>query len=157
MSEIKTTKQKYKKYNLAIAAAIAIFFIADRFLKIAALQSADKESLHLIKGLLDFRLTANYGAAFSLPLNGFWFTLTLALVIIALMIAVLYFWKKEDRWPETVALSAILAGALSNYFDRLKYGYVIDYFHLTNFSVFNLADVLISGGALFLIIKNLRK
>ena len=51
-----------------------------------------------------------------------------------------------------IGLLLILLGALSNFFDRLAYGYVIDYFYLKNFTIFNLADASISGGAILALI-----
>ncbi len=51
----------------------------------------------------------------------------------------------------------MITGAISNIIDRLSYGYVIDYLSLRYFTVFNLADVMISSGAIILILKNLKK
>jgi lipoprotein signal peptidase len=48
-----------------------------------------------------------------------------------------------------------MLGALSNALDRLIYGYVIDYLDVLNFTVLNIADILISLSAFILILLNL--
>ncbi len=47
----------------------------------------------------------------------------------------------------------LLSGALSNLFDRLHYGCVIDFIDLKFWPVFNLADIFICLGVFLLIIK----
>ncbi|MBU1778489.1 signal peptidase II, partial [Patescibacteria group bacterium] len=47
----------------------------------------------------------------------------------------------------------IIFGAISNLTDRLEYGYVIDYFSLKYFTIFNLADVMIVIGVFCLFKK----
>jgi len=46
---------------------------------------------------------------------------------------------------------AVILGAAGNLFDRLKYGYVVDYLDLKYFTAFNLADVMIVAGVIYLI------
>ena len=143
--------------SIAVAVAIAIFFIADRILKAVALRSAMFPPLRLVGNILTFYFTANYYIAFSLPASGP--ILNAAIIsLISLLIAVIFFliFFKQERKPEIILLSLILAGAVSNIIDRLTYGYVIDYLYLKNFTIFNLADMMISGGALLLIFKNIK-
>ncbi|MFA5886818.1 MAG: signal peptidase II [Patescibacteria group bacterium] len=143
--------------NIAIASVIAIFFIADRLLKMIGLQIVGLEPLTLIREVLYFNLTKNYYIAFSLPLSGAWLELVITLVIIIIIFYLSYLLLyKKNKKIEIISLSLIFLGAASNLFDRLHYGYVIDYLELKYFTVFNLADCLISIGALILIIKNLK-
>lgn len=56
-----------------------------------------------------------------------------------------------------VALALILGGALTNFYDRIKRGYVVDYFSfkwLKNI-VFNISDICIFIGAIMSVIKML--
>lgn len=56
-----------------------------------------------------------------------------------------------------VALALILGGALTNFYDRVKRGYVVDYFSfkwLKNI-VFNISDICIFIGAIMSVIKML--
>ena len=57
---------------------------------------------------------------------------------------------------EYISISMIIGGTLGNLFDRIYHNYVIDFISLNifgyNFPVFNFADILITCGAIFLII-----
>jgi len=148
---------KISVQSIAIALVIAIFFIADRILKILAFNAAALPPLKLVGNILTFDFTANYYMAFSLPFGGLPLNAIIISLIIALIsvISFLAFSDKQHQL-EIILLSFILLGAVSNIADRLIYGYVIDYLDLKNFTIFNLADAMISGGALILIFKNIR-
>ena len=55
---------------------------------------------------------------------------------------------------EFFAISLIFAGAMGNGIDRFFRGYVVDFIETTfiNFSVFNVADILITIGSILFII-----
>ena len=131
-------------------AAVIFFVAADRLLKITAVKGSVAE---LINGLLKFNLAKNYYIAFSLPISGAWLNSLIALVILLLI----YYFARSRSNGRTVSafcLFTVALGAAGNLFDRLKYGYVVDYFDLKYFTVFNLADVLIvSGLAAFIFTK----
>jgi lipoprotein signal peptidase len=59
--------------------------------------------------------------------------------------------SRRGKFTASVYSAAIILGATSNLADRFQYGYVIDYFDLKYFTVFNLADVLIVGGTIGLL------
>lgn len=63
-------------------------------------------------------------------------------------------WVWWHRAPHTrgdhAAFLLIFAGALSNVCDRMVYGCVVDYLPFFSLSMFNLADVWITCGALFI-------
>jgi len=52
-----------------------------------------------------------------------------------------------------IYLGLILAGALSNLFDRAWHGFVIDYVHIWILPIFNLADLFILAGLLLILVK----
>jgi signal peptidase II len=144
--------------NIAIALVIAIFFIADRWLKALALNSHLSRPGELIGHILTFNFVPNYYMAFSLPIGGQTLNVAVLAVVLALLVYILYLIRRgQAQRREIILLIIILCGALSNIWDRLAYGYVIDYLDLKYFTVFNLADVMISGGALVLILENLRR
>lgn len=144
-------------FNIAIALAIAMFFISDQTLKYLARNLQPQEIIPLLTGLFDFRFTPNYYIAFSIPLNGYLLNLSIIAMIVGLLIYLLYLIRKKKNSFDIICLSIMISGAISNLIDRLSYGYVIDYLYLSNFTVFNLADMMISIGALALIIRNLKK
>lgn len=144
--------------NIAIVLTVAIFFIADRYLKFLALNFSADEPTRLVDHLLSFHPTANYFLAFSLPIAGPSIIAAVGLIIIIVAIHIFHLMRQKNNLRSEIVLwTMIFLGALSNIFDRLTYGYVIDYLDLRYFTVFNLADLMISGGALLLIIKTIRK
>lgn len=70
----------------------------------------------------------------------------------AAILSYLFINKRHLASVEIISLSGIIIGALSNFLDRLKYGYVVDYLDLKWFTVFNLADALISISTIILIL-----
>lgn len=141
--------------NIVIAASITIFFIADRILKSLVLSLPADYSQSLIGNYFSFYFVANPYLAFSLPLSGLIINILIAAIVIFLF-GYIYYLLKHKKQTEATLFFMLFLGAISNLTDRLVYGYVIDYLNLRYFTVFNLADVMISIGALILIIKNLR-
>ncbi|MDO8668163.1 MAG: signal peptidase II [bacterium] len=138
------------KKIVAIYTAIIFFIAADRWFKVLAIANQGRQ-IDLIGDILKFNYQANYYIAFSLPLAGQVLEILLVLIISALIFSGLDYWFRH-KYSEAILLSLIVLGAISNLFDRLKYGYVIDYLNLKYFTVFNLADALIVFGVIFLII-----
>jgi len=67
-------------------------------------------------------------------------------------------WRSQRlRWETGVGLALILGGALSNLFDRIRLGRVVDffdaYFRSYHWPTFNLADSAIVVGAGFLVFQ----
>jgi signal peptidase II len=143
--------------NIAIALVIAIFFVADIFLKAISLDLMSSSPRELIGNIFSFHPTANYYMAFSFPFSGSLLNTAVSLIIVALILYILHLKiNKKEKKSEVILLIFILLGALSNLADRWTHGYVIDYLELKYFTVFNIADVMISGGALLLIWKNIK-
>jgi signal peptidase II len=130
---------------------LAIFFLfLDRFLKILSLNNFANRELPLFGDLLKFSLQKNFNIAFSLPLHGLILNFFIGLIIILLIYVFLFFYRKKDF---TIAglLILLIFGAFSNFYDRIKYDYVVDYFDLKYFTVFNIADILIVLSIILLI------
>jgi len=136
------------RFNIATVLLVAIFFIADRYLKILAFQNFSEKSQSLIGDWLSFTFTSNYYIAFSLPLSGSILNILLILIIIGLMVWITKTIQQKESLLLSFGLLVILLGAISNFLDRMAYGYVVDYLYLKYFTVFNLADVGISFGAI---------
>lgn len=129
---------------------VAIFFVAlDRLLKVIALQEIILFSI--FKDLFSFEFSPNPYIAFSLPLGGTFLNILIPFLLIGLLYYLKLSWQKKNK-IETIAGCFVFLGAISNYFDRLRYGYVIDYFDLEYFTVFNLADVMIVLGVTSIIL-----
>lgn len=140
---------KLLKTALFIFGAVLLFLI-DRILKLLAQEDFFTPSIPIIKNIFSFSFASNYGIAFSLPLTGSILTLATGIIIIFLGVYLFVLLKKKERF-KSLFLFVMLLGALSNFWDRLFLGYVVDYWDLKYFTVFNLADVMIVGGFLGLL------
>jgi len=131
----------------------AIFFLLDRISKFIVLSYSSHFPITVVKNFFDLTFVKNPGVAFG------WFPdwrfppVLMALV----MIGIISYYsfqlpskEKLTRW----SLALLVGGAIGNLYDRLMYGYVVDFFlfHLgrIDFPVFNLADVAIDLGVVLL-------
>ena len=79
----------------------------------------------------------------------------IGLIIIILIVQLIKSLKEQDKYL-TMGFWLIILGGISNLFDRVVYGFVIDMFELFEFSVFNLADVMVIGGCALILLKVLK-
>jgi len=143
--------------KIAVPLVLAIFFVSiDRFFKILALNHFQDEEIRIIGEYLKFNFAKNYNIAFSLPISGIIIETIIPIVIFFLVYNIITLAKKNS-YRDIGCLTIILFGAISNYVDRIKFGFVIDYIDLKYFTVFNVADSMIVTGVLVLIIFNFRK
>lgn len=70
-----------------------------------------------------------------------------------------YLMRTRGRIMEKMALTLTLAGGASNVYDRMKRGYVVDYFNVRRKAlkkvVFNLGDIFVLAGAALMVLANL--
>ena len=94
----------------------------------------------------------NYGAAFNM-LSGSRIFLSTVSIIIALILIYFILYKKNLSNIDLLSYSFILGGTVGNGIDRVSKGYVIDFINLNfiNFPVFNIADISINIGLIFII------
>ena len=131
-----------------------MFFVGDRFIKNAISAGSIIWPQKIIGDIFTFNFVPNYYISFSLPLGGAylnWIILTIITILLALVFYLILVKKTEPK--EYLPLTFIIFGAISNVVDRMQFAYVIDYLDLKYFTVFNLADVMISFGVVILIIK----
>jgi signal peptidase II len=145
-------QKKYKKF-IAIILMIAIFFMADRYLKYIAINSLAGSSHNLLGNFLTFTFIPNSYIAFSLPFSGPLLNIIILLMIISIFAYLINYLRKKPNTLFFIGMLLILLGAISNFSDRIIYGYVIDYIYLKHFTVFNLADAYITIGAILTIIS----
>ena len=120
-------------------------------------------SVTLISGYLDLRYTENEGIGFSMFENLRPSVRRPALSALqgltALAVAAFLWISRRQKFFTLLPLVLVLAGAIGNTWDRIRYGYVIDFIHFhvqDHFSwpVFNIADVLIAVGVGLLILQS---
>lgn len=90
----------------------------------------------------------NFGVAFGIPIP-LWIVIPLTLFFLVILL----FWVKNlNKHLANLGFFMIFAGALSNAFDRVTYGYTIDYLRIVN-AIINIADILVVVGILILVSK----
>lgn len=138
-----------------LAAIITVLIvIADQLSKHFVVQSMELfESKPFIPHVLSLYHTRNTGAAFSMLSESRWVFMVFSFVSMAVIIYLLI--KEYRRHPLlTVSLAMVLGGGIGNMIDRVRLGYVVDFFHVDffEFAVFNVADSFITVGAVMLAI-----
>jgi signal peptidase II len=85
----------------------------------------------------------------------------ISIIVILIIILFTYLFLKEEKWYLSLAFGIIIAGAIGNTIDRIKFGGVIDFldFYIKNwhYPIFNTADCLIFIGGFILIFHDLFK
>lgn len=121
--------------------------------------------LPLVSDILELRTTHNLGALWGIGNALPYSSLLFAGLSIVAAIAICYWLfvrgAARDLWL-TVALGLIMAGALGNCYDRIRFGYVRDFMHFHvdsvgfNFAIFNFADNFLVAGAMILVVLAFR-
>jgi len=136
-----------KKKTTALFAAVVFFSFLDRLLKFLAVKKIFDPPAKIFGDFFQLKFAGNEGIAFSFPI----FAPVLNFLIIFIIVSLIYYLShlfKEKEFYRAAFMLFIIFGAMSNFADRLRYGYVVDYLNLKYFTVFNLADVMIVAGGL---------
>lgn len=106
-----------------------------------------------IKGFIGWNYVQNTGAAFgSFSQNTVLLSVVTGIVLVVGMILIAT--KKIKSKFYLVCAVMIISGGLGNLIDRILRGYVVDFIDVqfTDFAVFNFADILVTVGAIALMI-----
>jgi len=136
-----------------------LVFVLDQASKLWVVDNFELyESIQLFPSL-NFTYVHNLGAAFSFlsSAGGWqrWFFVGFALIATTILLVWLRKLKPTERWM-AVTISLVLGGAIGNLYDRISYGYVIDfidvYYKSHHWPVFNIADAAISIGVVMMLV-----
>ena len=114
-------------------------------------------SKQLIPDIIELTNLRNSGAAWSIfEGQQTFFTI---ITIIAIIVIGYFIWQYRKNIPMLIGLSLIMAGTIGNFIDRLRQGYVVDMFETTfiNFPIFNIAEMCLTIGVIWLIICILKE
>ena len=149
-------KIQTKIYFLSLSFFIVLI---DQFMKYLMFYN---KKIFINKDFLLFKLdfVKNYGAAFNI-FSGSRVFLSLISIIFSILLIYLILKKNNLYALDFYSYSFILGGTIGNGMDRIFRGFVIDFINLNfiNFPVFNIADISINIGFIFLlysIFKNKR-
>ena len=143
-------------FYLALSLFAAAIVGADQLTKFFAQQYLTGNTIVLVPGWLQLHYITNDGMALSLFRGARWMFVVLTFVYLAFVIwavAKKHIYKKPELW----CLAAITGGAIGNLIDRIATGQVIDMICIPWFSTFNVADLFITFGAIYLVLYILIK
>lgn len=138
-------------WNVSGWAAMAITLIGlDRMSKYFA-QAYLQTPYQLISDFFQLEYSQNTGIAFGISIPQIVLIIGSPILIALIFYVIL---KELDSTKSLTVLSLILivSGAVSNLMDRLIHGFVIDFIAIWRWPNFNLADIYITTGILFMIV-----
>lgn len=112
------------------------------------------ESKDVIKNIFSITYIQNKGAAWGVMQGRRIFFLILTfLVVIGCFYILFNIINNRKYLMLTVSVVILISGAIGNMIDRIKYGYVIDFFDfkLIDFPVFNVADIYVTLSMFFIL------
>lgn len=134
-----------------------LIIILDQVAKFGAIKYLMGQNPYvIIKDHFELRYVENYGAAFGiLQQKRVFFIIITSLVILFI---IFYFYKYFDKFNTIakISISIFLGGAIGNFIDRVRLGYVVDFIRVNlfksyDFPVFNLADMFIVVGTILIV------
>ncbi len=140
----------------------AVVIVLDRLTKQIVDNTMDLgDSIPFLGDAVRWTYVHNYGMAFGMKLTGGVVLGYISIVAVFVILFVLLRTPPKDV-PTRWILAAILGGAIGNTYDRLVYGYVVDFidvdlpdFMMDRWPVFNIADSAVSVGVVLLILMML--
>ena len=112
---------------------------------------APGDSRVVIDQVLWLTYVQNQGAAFGILPGRSWLFFICAILAIVILVTI----NSRQRLSAAmqVIFGLITAGTAGNLLDRLRFNYVVDFFDLGWWPVFNIADMAIVCGAILLVVK----
>jgi signal peptidase II len=138
--------------HAAFVALAAVLLFLDRLTKAwAAASLALGDPQPLVGNAIRLTRVHNSGGAFGVLAKAP--ALFVAVSIVIAVAAVVAFVVLRGRRPVLrLALVFVFVGATGNLIDRLTLGYVVDFFEIVGFPVFNVADSCVTVGAALLVL-----
>lgn len=128
--------------------------IIDRITKALALKHLATGSVKtLLPGILSFAYVENRGMAFGMASGMVWLLIVLTAAVLAILAFYLIRHPEEPKLLRT-GLWFVMGGGLGNLYDRIAYGYVVDFIRtdFIDFPVFNVADIFVCVGAAMVVL-----
>lgn len=129
---------------------LLVLIAFDQITKYLVLENfALHQSEPIIEGIFHLTYVRNIGAAFSILQNQRTFFIVITTIVV---LGIFWFIISKKYTGRLVLYSLILiaAGAIGNLIDRVRFGYVVDFFDFRIWPVFNIADMTIVSGAILL-------
>ena len=131
--------------------------VIDQVTKVLAVLWLDpRNPIVLIPNILNFTFVKNEGAAFGLFQGKLYIFLIAAIIAVFTILRYVRKIPREEVWLRT-GMALLFSGAMGNFIDRVRLGYVIDFIDLHwyhhHWPVFNIADLVIDVGVFMILVK----
>ena len=146
-------KKMSTKYLIRVSISVILLILLDQLTKIwAVVRLKDQPAISLIRGVFELE---NRGSAFGM-MQGARVFFIISTIVLFLLVCVIYIRIPKEKMylPLRVIAVLFLAGAAGNFIDRVRQGFVVDffYFSLINFPIFNVADIYVTTATIALIV-----
>lgn len=144
---MKQQRKRTTYYLAALIIALTGIFLDQITKYLAVVHLKEKEAYVLWDQVFQLEYLENRGAAFGMLQNQQIFFFFSVILISAVVVWFYFRVPMEKKFlPLRLCAVFIMAGAYGNFIDRLRLGYVIDffYFKLIDFPVFNVADIYVT-------------
>lgn len=141
-------------YGLLGAAVVAALDQASKYLMVHVLDLPGRAKIE-ISGIFDFSYVQNYGASFGMLSGGIGSRIILSLISTGVAFGLAYWLGTLRRSVAAAGVSLVIGGAVGNLYDRVAYGYVVDFIDFSGLYfpwVFNVADAAINVGVALLLL-----
>lgn len=145
------------RFGLIGAAAVAILDQATKFWIVNIVELPVHRRIE-ISSIFDLTYVQNRGASFGMLAGGLGSRVLLSSISIAIAAVMIVWLGRLKRGFAAAGASLIIGGAIGNLYDRVRYGYVVDFLDFSGLMfpwVFNVADTAINVGFACLILDAL--
>ena len=150
-------KEKITVFAFIVPSVLVLDFFTKRW----ALETlSGNNGLEILGGFVPLRLAYNRGAAFGISVgsDSRWFFIPITILALTLLLVLLRQAGQRD-WLRMCSISMVVAGALGNLYDRVRWDRgVVDFIGpidlgFMDWPIFNVADMSITCGAVLLAIS----
>ncbi len=147
----------YFRWGIFAALLIALADQASKFWIVRVVDLPVRRKIE-ISGIFDLTYVENRGASFGMLAGGLASRIILSAISIGVATALVIWLARLNRRFAAAGAALIIGGAIGNLYDRIAYGYVVDFLDFSGLMfpwVFNIADAAINVGVGCLIVDAL--
>lgn len=145
-----------KHFRMGIVGALAVTLLdqLSKYWIVHLVELPIRRKIEL-SGIFDLTFVQNYGASFGMLAGGLGSRILLSVISTSVVIGLAIWLGKIDRKIAAAGIALIIGGAAGNLYDRIAYGYVVDFLDFSGLYfpwVFNVADAAINVGIALLLL-----
>ena len=141
-----------RRLRLSLYGLVFLVILLDQISKAFALRYlSTSPSIPVIENIFHLTFVRNTGIAFGLLQNNE-FILTVSIFVCVVLLLLISLRLRNAKSGYQWAYGLVMGGALSNFIDRLRLGYVLDFLDFQIWPVFNIADSCITVGMIILML-----